>query len=87
MTVDVLSKKQFIKTWVNELRNIRNAWAHWAAENLDYRLANRAYDTLSLLFAALGGNQHGELFMKIEFYRKGLLIATAKSYHLAEQRQ
>jgi hypothetical protein len=28
--VDVLSKKQFIKTWVNELRNIRNAWAHWA---------------------------------------------------------
>ncbi len=78
------SQKSFIRTWLFEMRSIRNAWAHWTPENIDYRLANRAYDTLSLLYLAFKGNPQSELFEKIEFYRKRLLIATAKNYHMAE---
>jgi hypothetical protein len=46
--------------------------------------ALRAFDTLSLLYLALGGNQTGDLFLRIEFYRKRLLIATAKNYHMGQ---
>jgi hypothetical protein len=35
-----------------------------------------------LLFTGFGGDKNSELFGKIEFYRKNLLIATAKKYHL-----
>lgn len=82
---DLLSKKPFLRTWLYEMKSIRNAWAHWVPENIDYRLGNRAYDTLSLLFLGFNGNPQSELFEKIEFYRKKLLIATAKNYHLAGQ--
>ena len=82
VTVDVLSKKQFIKTWINELRNIRNAWAHWAPENLDKRLAFRGFETLSLVFIVLGGDQTNPLFKNIEMYRRRLLIDLAQKEYI-----
>jgi hypothetical protein len=60
-----VSKKQFLRSWLHELKSIRNAWAHWSTEMIDYRLASRAYDTLTLVYLGFNGNPENKLYRQI----------------------
>lgn len=60
------------------MRNLRNAWAHWPTERIDYRMASRGYDTLSLIYLGLNGKPSHPAFKKIESNRMGVLLASIK---------
>ena len=56
------------------MKSLRNAWAHWPTERIDYRMASRAYDTLSLVYLGFNGNPENELYCRIETNRKRVLL-------------
>jgi len=60
------------------MRNLRNAWAHWPTERIDYRMVSRGYDTLSLIYLGLNGKPSHAAFKKIESNRMGLLLMSIK---------
>lgn len=72
------SKKQFVRSWLHEIKSIRNAWAHWQTERIDYRLCSRAYDTLSLIYLGFDGNPESDLYRKIEIARKKVVVMSLK---------
>lgn len=73
-----LSKQQFLRSWLHEMKSLRNAWAHWPSERIDYRMASRAYDTLALVYLAFNGNPENALYFKIETSRRRVLLESIR---------
>ena len=69
------------RSWVNELRAVRNKWAHSSAEPIPASETHRDTDTLGRLLAALGAARHKKRFGRCAEHRQieAVLVETAET--------
>jgi hypothetical protein len=77
--VRALSDKLLVKSWLHEIKYIRNEWAH--SSSMEGKLVARLFDTGQLLFLKLNANLEDPLFQRLALFRGHLVLREARELH------